>query len=54
MAGQTAKRTPIYKVLYFQVICAILIGIGLGVAAAGLLAAMMCLRAGGLPTSEPR
>lgn len=30
MAGSTAKRTPIYKVLYFQVICAIVIGILLG------------------------
>lgn len=26
-----AKRTPIYKVLYFQVICAIVIGVALGV-----------------------
>ena len=40
MAGQTAKRTPIYKVLYFQVICAILIGIGLGVAAPDIGASM--------------
>lgn len=30
MTGSTAKRTPIYKVLYFQVICAIVIGILLG------------------------
>lgn len=30
MAGSTAKRTPIYKVLYFQVICAIIIGVLLG------------------------
>ena len=26
----TNKKTPIYKVLYFQVICAIVIGIVLG------------------------
>lgn len=30
MAGSSAKRTPIYKVLYFQVICAIVIGVLLG------------------------
>lgn len=30
MAGSSAKRTPIYKVLYFQVICAIIIGVLLG------------------------
>ena len=30
MAGSSTKRTPIYKVLYFQVICAIVIGVLLG------------------------
>ncbi len=30
MVGSSAKRTPIYKVLYFQVICAIVIGVLLG------------------------
>ena len=30
MAGSSSKRTPIYKVLYFQVICAIVIGVLLG------------------------
>lgn len=30
MASTTAKRTPLYKVLYFQVLCAIVIGVCLG------------------------
>ena len=30
MSGSSTKRTPIYKVLYFQVICAIVIGVLLG------------------------
>ena len=30
MAGSSTKRTPIYKVLYFEVLCAIVIGVLLG------------------------
>ena len=30
MSGKANQKTPIYKVLYFQVICAIIIGVLLG------------------------
>ena len=30
MSDSPKKRTPIYKVLYFQVICAIVLGVLLG------------------------